>query len=433
VQQDEAPGQPQRDKAASQDQAPSSEPSAGASRSASSSAASIRRGRRWNVLYLNHSSQVSGAEHSLRALLRQLRVQDHPVDPVVALPGAGPFADMMRDAGCPVVFAPLRRLQRPHGLFQSAAAIAHILQTAPYIARLVQQTSAHIVHSNSTTAHLVGGLAAERRDVPTVWHARDLVALPRAAGFLSARATQVIAISGSVAEQLQRDGVPGEKIRIIHNGIDPDVWTPHAPPSTWRASLDWGEDAFIFGCVSQLVPWKNHEAFIDAAARLCSDSGAENARFVIMGGDLWDEHSGYVHQLRARVKAHGLENRFHFVPHQKDNLDAIRGLDTVVLASREEPFGRVLLEGMALAKPVVAYAQHGPIEIVRHEHDGLLAPLGHSDEEAISSLAQAMQRVLREPELRRHLSFHARETVQGRFHIAESARQVLEVYRQIAD
>ena len=389
--------------------------------------------KRLSVLYLNHSSQVSGAEHSLRALLRQIRVSSEPVDPVVALPGAGPMVDMVREEGCHVAFAPLRRLQRPQGLFQSAAAVAHILQTAPYITRLVQQTASQLVHSNSTTAHLVGGLAAERRDVPAVWHARDLVELSRAARFLSARATQVIAISGSVAERLQSDGVPGEKIAIVHNGIDPEVWKPRGTQSAWRASLGLGPECFVFGCVSQLVPWKNHAAFIEASAQMCEDWGCDEARFVVMGGDLWGEHQEYVESLRAQVRERGMEGRFHFVPHQKDNLDAISGLDAVVLPSREEPFGRVLLEGMSLSKPVIAYAQHGPIEIVSHEHDGLLAPLGNSDDEAISLLAQAMQRVLSEPELRGHLAHNARATVEDRFHIAETTRQVMDIYRRLVN
>ncbi len=382
--------------------------------------------RRLSVLYLNHASQISGAEQSLRALLWQLRRARSEVDPVVALPGGGPFADLLRDEEWSVALAPLRRLQRPQNIVGGVSTLWHVLQTAPFIARLGNKLGAEILHSNSTTAHLVGGLAADRLKKPAIWHVRDLVKLPRIAPQLAARATHIIAISGCVAESLQNDGVPPEKIRIIPNGLDPDEWQPHPPAprrNTLRTSLELPHDGFVFGCVGQLVPWKNHRAFIEAAARLCDDH-CERAHFVLLGGDLWGEHHAYAHSLRERVRELGLADKFHFVPHQLDNIDALSALDCIVLASLDEPFGRVLIEGMALKKPVIAYARNGPLEIITHEHDGLLVSPDEPD-----GLAHAMKRVLQDAELRGWLARHARETVSQRFHIADHAQQVLDVYR----
>jgi glycosyltransferase involved in cell wall biosynthesis len=381
------------------------------------------------VMYLNHVSQISGAEQSLRALLWQFRRSQAGVEPTIALPGGGPFADLLRDEGWTVTFAPLRRLQRPQNLVTGVSAILHILQTTPFITKLVKQMGSQLVHSNSTTAHLVGGLAAERLGIPCVWHARDLVELSRIGPQLAQRATRVIAISGCVAEALQKDGVPAEKVRIIHNGLDPDEWSPH-PPGPRRSSLRDGlgiaEEAFVFGCVGQLVPWKNHLAFIEAAAQLAQDEGCANARFIILGGDLWSEHQGYVQTLRNKVKEYNLQERFNFVPHQVKNVDALSALDAIVLPSHEEPFGRVLIEGMALRKPVIAYGENGPIEIINHEHDGLLVSPDEED-----GLSLAMRRVLQDAALRDHLSQHARETVLHRFHICDSSQKILDIYREL--
>ena len=108
-----------------------------------------------------------------------------------------------------------------------------------------------------------------------------------------------------------------------------------------------------------------------------------------MGGDLWGEHADYVTSLRALVKAKNLQDRFNFVPHQSNNVEALSAFDAIVLPSREEPFGRVPIEGMALGKVVIAFAVNGPTEIVTHEHDGLLvAP------DAADGLAHAMKRAL---------------------------------------
>ncbi|MBV9468869.1 MAG: glycosyltransferase, partial [Abitibacteriaceae bacterium] len=353
-------------------------------------------GSKMNVLYLNHVGQISGAEQSLRALLWQFRRTHVDIEPIIALPGVGPFAELLRDEEWTVTFAPLRRLQRPHNVVAGMATLLHILRTTPFLTRLIQKTRSQLIHSNSTTAHLVGGLAAERTDRPAIWHARDLVSLERIAPALARRATWVVAISGCVAERLEADGVSPEKIRVIYNGLDPDEWHPR-DHSQLRASLDVPPNAFIFGCVGQLVPWKNHVAFIEAASQVVQDEQAARAHFVVMGGDLWGEHSTYLQELRALVKQHNLQDRLSFVPHQTNNVDAIAAFDAVVLPSREEPFGRVLIEAMALDKIVIAYGENGPLEIITHQHDGLLVPATEEN-----GLANAMRAVLRDAELQHH-------------------------------
>lgn len=381
-----------------------------------------------HVLYLNHVSQMSGAEQSLRALLWHFRRASMNIDPVLVLPGGGPFAELMRDEAWNVTFAPLRRLHRPQGFLDGMASLLHIFQTAPFIARLGKQTGAQIIHSNSTTAHLVGGIAAERLGIPSIWHARDLVSLAKLAPSLAARSTFVIAISHAVAQKLEEDGVPAAKIRTIHNGLDPDEWYPRDGKAgeQLRETLGVDDKNFIFGCAGQLVPWKNHQAFIEAAAQIAADENCGNARFVIMGGDLWGEQKEYVKKLRDLVKEHNLQDRFNFVPHQNDAIDALAALDSVVLASREEPFGRVLIEAMALRKPVIAYNENGPSEIVTHEKDGLLV-----DPQAEHGLAAAMKRVLLEKEMREALGRAGRETVVEKFHIADSAQKIHDLYQEV--
>lgn len=377
------------------------------------------------VLYLNHSSQISGAEASLRALLWGLRRADWPFDPVVALPDGGPFAELLRDEGWSVTLAPLRRVHRPRGIIEGMASLVHILQTAPLICRLVEQCGARIVHSNSTTAHLVGGVAGERTGRPTIWHCRDLVPLARLAPQLAGKATRVVAISGCVAELLESEGVPHEKIVVVPNGLDPDEWCPK-DRSSLREALRLPADAFLFGMVSQLVPWKNHAAFIEAATQLLADESSGRAHFAVIGGDLWKDQSPYGAQLREQVRVAGLGDRFHFVAHQSDAADAIRALDALVHPSRDEPFGRVLIEAMALGKPVIAMNENGPREIVRHEHDGLLVSPQEAD-----GLARAMKRLLSDASLRQHLAQHARQSVELKFHAADHAAKIAEIYRKL--
>jgi len=378
-----------------------------------------------NVLYLNHSDQMSGAENSLRALLWQMRRAHDDISPMLTLPGSGPFSERMREEGWSVTFAPLRRIQRPDGLISGMTTLIHVMRTAPFIAHLAKKTSTKLIHSNSTTAHLVGGMAAEKIGVPAIWHARDMVSLEKIAPALAQRAACVIAISGCVAQKLQDDGVPEEKIRVIHNGLDPDEWKPR-DKSVLRESLALSPETVLFGCPAQLVPWKNQKGFIEAAAKIIEDQGAARAHFAIIGGNLWGEHREYVQELRAAVKERNLQDYFNFIPHQADNVDAIAALDCVVLPSHEEPFGRVLIEGMAMKKAVIAYAENGPLEIVTHGRDGLLVPPEEND-----GLANAMARVLRDAELREELGRNARRSAVENFHIADSAARIVKIYKDL--
>ncbi|HEX8550517.1 MAG TPA: glycosyltransferase family 4 protein [Abditibacteriaceae bacterium] len=382
-----------------------------------------------NVLYLNHSEQMSGAENSLRALLWQLRRAHSDIEPIIALPGSGPFSQTLRDEGWNVTFAPLRRVQRPQGVLSGMTTLVHILRTAPFVAHLADKTRCDIIHSNSTTAHLVGGLAGERTGKPTLWHARDLVSLGNIAPALAHRASVIVAISGCVAERLQSDGIPADKIRVIHNGLDTDEWQPRE--SSLRESIALAPDSFLFGCAAQLVPWKNQSTFIEAAALLAQDERCARARFAILGGDLWGEHRDYAAQLREQIKQHHLQDRFNFVPHQSDNVAALSALDAVVLPSLEEPFGRVIMEGMALSKPVIAFGANGPLEIVTHEHDGLLVTPDSVAQANAEALAKAMKRVLHDAELAHSLGANGRTTVVERFHIRESAASISSIYHEL--
>jgi glycosyltransferase involved in cell wall biosynthesis len=384
-----------------------------------------------NILFLNHSEQMSGAENSLRALLWQLRRAHPDITPMIALPGSGPFSQTLRDENWSVTFAPMRRITRPHNLIAGMTTLVHVLRTAPFVAQLAATTNCDLIHSNSTTAHLVGGLAGEKTGVPAIWHARDLVSLGNIAGALASRAACVIAISGCVAERLQNDGVPRDKIRVIHNGLDPDEWQMQpGRGADLRASIG-AEDSFLFGCPAQLAPWKKQCIFIEAAAMLAADENCSRARFAILGGDLWGEQRDYALSLRELIKKHNLQERFNFVPHQSDNIAAIAALDSVVLPSLEEPFGRVLIEGMALEKAVIAFGVNGPMEIITHEHDGLLAIPGSTDSESAASLAAAMKQVLLNAELAQTLGMHGRRSVQEKFHIADNTARIVELYNEL--
>ena len=94
-----------------------------------------------------------------------------------------------------------------------------------------------------------------------------------------------------------------------------------------------------------------------------------------------------------------------------DNVrDLYRAIDLVVVPSRAEPFGRVLIEGMAMGKPVVATRVGGPLEIIEDGESGVLVEPGDPE-----SLSRAIENLLADPERRERIAVCGRKRVEARF------------------
>ena len=124
---------------------------------------------------------------------------------------------------------------------------------------------------------------------------------------------------------------------------------------------------------------------------------------VVVGGDHPLE-PGYRAELEALAERLGISERVHMTGYQPDATAWMRRFDVVVHASDNEPFGIVLLEAMAIGKPLVAGAGGGPLEVIRDGVEGFLVPYGDS-----GLLAQRISEYLADPELRRRTGAAAAE------------------------
>jgi glycosyltransferase involved in cell wall biosynthesis len=131
-----------------------------------------------------------------------------------------------------------------------------------------------------------------------------------------------------------------------------------------------------------------------------------NARCVLVGGPHALEPD-YPAFLAERIRALGLGHQVFLTGPQQNVPEWMQAMDVVVHASDREPFGMVIVEAMALGKPVVAGAAGGPTEIVADGVTGLLSPYGDA-----AALAAAIRRYLDDPALARRLGAAGRERAQ---------------------
>jgi glycosyltransferase involved in cell wall biosynthesis len=223
---------------------------------------------------------------------------------------------------------------------------------------------------------------------------------------------RVIANSESVKAFLADYGARPEKIDVVHNGVDasrlaeaarlacPHVEALKAPPDAGRRGAESPRRKLV-GAFGRLAPVKNYPLFLEAA-RIVLES--EPATFVIAGDG---PERSELERLAGRL---GIAERVHFTGWLQNPYPLLASMDVVVLTSIAEGFGLVLVEAMALGRPVVATAAGGVSEVVRDGETGIVVPAPDP-----ASLAAAILRLLRDPSLGQAFGTRGREVARAEF------------------
>lgn len=353
----------------------------------------------------NHGEIVGGGEISLLGLLEGLDRTRWA--PTVVVPAEGPVAARCRALGLPVSVIPWPTLRRP-GL----AAIRSVLA----LHHLARATGARILHANGSRVMAYAGLAGRRAGLPVIWHVRiadrDLL-LDR---LLAVLARAIIVNSRAVARRF--DWTP-YKVRCIPNGVDLVRVTPRPASSALRTSLGLPEGARVIASVGRFVAFKGYDHLLEAA-RLVHQAAPDVHWLLVGDGELRGELESYCRRL-------GLEPQVHFTGWRGDVPDLLALCDVFVLPSLGEPFGRVLIEAMAMARAVVATDAGGVPEIVIHGETGLLVPPAQP-----KPLAEAVLGLLEDPARAACLGAAGRRRAEGSFSLTRHVAAVEALYAELA-
>jgi glycosyltransferase involved in cell wall biosynthesis len=346
--------------------------------------------RRIRVVFVDHVARLSGGEIALARVLPALIASG--VDAHVILGENGPLAARLAQAGATVEVLPmdpsLRDTRRTDvGL---AATMRNAGRTARHVLKLrrrIRELRPDVVHTNSLKACIYGGLAARGARVPVVWHVRDRIAddyLPRRAVRL-VRALARIVPQGIVTNSSATAAtVPGHPT-VIHDVLDATPVRRTGPIGVRTIAV-----------VGRISPWKGQHVVIEAFAKAFPDG---DRRLVVAGGSLFGEED-YERALHHRADELGVGDRVDFLGHVDDVDAVLAAADVLVHASTTpEPFGQVILEGLAAGLPVIASGAGGAAEIIRDGVDGVLKPPGDVD-----ALCDAMRSIAANGELRERLA-----------------------------
>jgi glycosyltransferase involved in cell wall biosynthesis len=227
----------------------------------------------------------------------------------------------------------------------------------------------------------------------------------------------VAAISDAVREHLTHGGVAPQKIETIPAGLDVAAWVSTGSRHAVRAALGVPSEAFVVANIGQLVPWKKHTFFLEAAAIIARRVPA--AFFAIVGADMFGDHPGYRQELETAARSLGIADRVLFTGYRSDMAELLAGVDLVIHAADREPFGRAIAEAMAAGCPVVAIDACGPAELIRSDVDGILVPPGDT-----AAIAAAAVRVAADPQLAARLAGTARTRITEAFSMETFGRRL---------
>ncbi len=260
-----------------------------------------------------------------------------------------------------------------------------------------------------------------KKPLVTTLHLGSLRYLRGAAGFLASsyertvgraivrNSDRLIAVSGAVAAHAVRLGARPESVRVVANGVDAERFRPGG--SRRRR-------AFRIACVGRLIFNKGPQYLLEAAPEVLR--AHPETEFIFVGdGPLRAD-------LQKRARQMGVAGRMAFLGTQRDVASILRRCDILVRPSLLEGMPLTVLEAMACGLPVVATPVAGTAELVRQGENGLLVPPGDP-----SSLAQAILRLIEDPELRRAQGRSGRRLVTSGYSWDAVSARTLAVYREL--
>jgi glycosyltransferase involved in cell wall biosynthesis len=376
-----------------------------------------------HILYVIRSLEIGGTEQHLLAVAQRLVRRGWKVS-VYSLEDAGPLRAEFERYRVNVLVPPSATSKRPHSI---AGRVMRLARTAFHLLSLFRKQRPQIVHFLLPAAYLFGAPLAIVARVPIrIMSRQSMNVYQRAAlgariveRFLHQRMHAILAVSLRVLEQLRdEEGAPPSRLGLIYNGIEIESFSSASPKDGARAQLGLGGATLVMVVVANLIPYKGHADLLAALVIARSDL-PDDWRLLIVGRD-----DGIGPQLRDQARRLALDDNVRFLGQRTDIAALLRASDIGILCSHQEGFSIAVLEGMATGLPTIVTDVGGNAEAVIDGTSGLVVPPKDP-----ASLAQAIRRLARDPDLRARLGRAARQRVQQEFSIEDCVRRHERLYR----
>ena len=383
-----------------------------------------------NILYLDSGSGIGGGQRSLLLLLNLL--DKDRFTPFVGCLGDSPFAAEAEKTEASVV--PLS-LPAAHNktdkirrftlgdLLEDLRQLKVILQ----LHRMVKRNAIDLIHANSLSVALLGGIVARINRIPILMHKRYATSY----GVLDRICERLLHRVILVSEATRWNFAPTAKQTLIYNGVDLDAF--QASPEEvqdLRAELlpDASDASIVAGVVTRITPEKGIHFLVRAIAALkgLSLMTGTDIKLLIVGGPYFQKDIDYMNALKQEVADLGVEDSIIFTGFLSDTRVVTSLLDIVLVPSIiPEACPRTIIEAMAVGKPVIATPLGGSKELVTPD-TGILVP-----PEDASAIADAIAILTTDRERLRALGKASRNRAEQLFSSEKNTALTEAVYAEL--
>lgn len=379
------------------------------------------------VLYASRGGDPYGAENSLLSLIGGL--DRSRFSPLLVCPEPGFLSGKAEELGIPVRFLPIFDFfftSNPLLLLRQGRQLRHNVVS---LRRHIREQGIDLVHVNSFKVGPPYAIAARMLGIPCIWHSREILLTTAfrkriLVEMIRSLPDGVIAVSEACAAQFGRGGRGNTKVHVIYNGIDTEAFRARADGQAVRREFDLAADTPLVGCVGQLIPWKGQDDFLRVAAGVLST--LPEARFLIVGREV-ESHPSFRAALEELASSLDIRDHVIFTGFRQDVPSLIASMDVFLhCAVQPDPLPRVILEAMALGKPVVATDTGGIPEMIEEGRSGFLAP-----PRDVRSLREATISLLVDGGLAHRMGQAARERLQERFSLTQHVEAVTQLYSEL--
>ncbi|GEN35209.1 glycosyl transferase [Aneurinibacillus danicus] len=366
------------------------------------------------ILHAIGGGEFGGAEQHILELLEIL--SRHAVDPVVVCFYNSTFAEELRKRNIRVI------VLDTYGRFD--------FRLVKGLTRVFQEEKPELIHSHGVKANFFCRLAARslpRVPIVTTIHSVLRYDYPNPLAYFLASRMELwtrkwndhyIAISNSIKQSLESDGVKSQDITLIHHGIPIEEFKTEDAPEEIRRSLGLPADAFVIGTVSRLVAVKGLTDLMQAFILLAEEH--PRVHWLVIGDG---PEKG---PLENMAKEAGISDRVHFAGFRQDVPRCLHAMDLFISPSYSEGLGLSLLEAMAAKKPVISTMVGGIADFLVDYLNGLVIPTKNPEE-----IKQNIVILMEDEDLRMKLAEAGYRTVKEEYTLTHMAMKTKELYRQL--
>jgi glycosyltransferase involved in cell wall biosynthesis len=374
---------------------------------------------RQNILYYEPSSGFGGSANALANLVN--RLNNKKFNPVIAIKNYGFQIEKIKNSEK----LKLTDYGEPERLSNFGFFISFISKVLPEAIKLyfmIKKKKISLVHVNTNIISGIPAIIASKvAGIPCICHIRQTRELIKREKIFAKWVYKFIVLNSTVYEMLKQT-VPQEKINIIHDGVDLKEFI-QIGTGALRKEFNLDSEPVI-GIIGRIIKGKGHKEFILTAEEVLRIR--PNVHFVIVG-DAKGGSDRYYNDIIDLVSKEHLKNNVIFTGWRTDVKGILNDIDLVVQPyTLPEGLPNILIEAMALGKPVVTTNIPGPSEIVADGQTGFLVPSKDP-----LALAEAILKLLDNPQLAKQMGEAGRKRVEQLFNIQDTVKKIQELYLQV--